>query len=423
MNRYYPHIGFYLLAFMTVLILACEDDDEPVTYLKPVIMEVSPGEGLQGDQVRLSGQDLGQVVGVRFGSIEVTGFQQADDEITLTVPNGLEEGETTITVYYAGAVSNNLGPSASIPFKVLYEPVLTEVSPAQAKPTYGITLSGNYLKAAFSLKFDSIVTPFDATQTSITAIVPDMAPGMIEISVGTPGGVTSVPFEVLPKTPEIHRFEPEAGGRPGEQVTIYGAFFIDVVSVHIGSTEVGEYEVVSESELVITIPEGVSRNKVTIQTAIGEVTSENDLNVVEIPYVLFGESLHADMQNWGWGGTDDFNNTEVAREGSVSYARTYTEAWSGIQLHHGSLNLSPYSAIEISVYGGPGTTGKVINLNINWGAAFEITLTEGEWTDYTVPLADLGNPALLSELIVQENGSTNPQVPFTVYLDNIKFIE
>lgn len=423
MNTYQIQILIPIVAIMALLFVGCDEDDTPASYLKPTVMEVSPGEGLRGDQVTLSGEDLGQAAGVKFGAIEVSDFQKSDDEITLTVPDGLEEGETTITVYYPGAVANNLGPSASIPFKVLYEPELSDVNPTQAKPTYDITISGNYLKSAFSLKFDSIVTPFVASQINITATVPDMPPGLIDIIVGTPGGEASIPFEVLPKTPEIYGFDPAAGGRPGELVTISGKFFIDVQSVHIGTTAVTDYVVVSESEIQITIPQGVSKDKVTVQTTIGEVTSEDDLNVVEIPFVLFAEGLHGDMENWGWGGTDDFNSTQVAKEGTMSYERTYTEAWSGIQLHHGSLNLSPYSAIEFSVFGGPGTTGKILNLNVNWGAASAVTLTEGQWTDYAVSLADLGNPEILNELIFQENGETNPQVPFTVYLDNIKFIE
>lgn len=423
MNTYQIKILTPFVAMMALLFIGCDEDDTPASYLKPSVMEVSPGEGLRGDQITLIGEDLGQVAGIKFGAIEVSDFQKSGDEITLTVPDGLEEGETTITVYYPGAVANNLGPSASVPFKVLYEPELSDVNPTQAKPTYDITISGNYLKSAFSLKFDSIVTPFEASQISITTTVPDMAPGMIDIIVGTPGGEASIPFEVLPKTPEIYGFDPAAGGRPGEVVTISGKFFIDVQSVQIGTTEVADYVVVSESEIQVTIPEGVSRDKVTVQTAIGAVTSEDDLNIVEIPFVLFAEGLHGDMENWGWGGTDDFNNTQVAKEGTMSYERTYTEAWSGIQLHHGSLNLSPYSAIEVSVYGGPGTTGKVLNMNVNWGTAFQVTLTEGEWTDYTVALADLGSPEILNELIFQENGETNPQVPFTVYFDNVKFIE
>ena len=423
MSTYKTHIFILFVSFLTLWIVGCEEEETPASYQKPLVMDVSPGEGLRGDQVTLTGENLDEVAGVKFGAIDVPDFEKSGNEITLTIPDGLEEGETTITVYYPGAVASNLGPAASIPFKVLYEPVLSDVNPLQAKPTFDIILSGNYLRSAFSLKFDTIVTPFDASQTNISATVPDMAPGMIDITVGTPGGEASIPFEVLPKTPEIYGFDPAAGGRPGEMVTISGNFFIDVQSIRIGTTEVTDYEVMSESQIAITIPPGASRNKVTVQTAIGEVTSEDDLNVVEIPFVLFAEGLHNDMQNWGWGGTDDFGSTQVAKEGTLSYERTYTEAWSGIQLHHGSLNLSPYSAIEFSVYGGPGTTGKVLNLNVNWGAASAVTLTEGEWTDYTVSLADLGNPEILNELIFQENGETNPQVPFTVYLDNVKFVE
>jgi len=408
---------------VTLLLVSCEDDDKK-SFAKPDVIEITPGEALIGETITLKGDRLDDVSRIKFGAVDATEFTTSSNEITVTVPDGLEEGKTKVTVFYQAASENNLGASDFAEFNVLYGPLLTDVNPASAKPGFQVVIAGNFLKRTTQVKFGDTEVSFVADQTSITATVPsDAIVGDSEVSVTTPGGTTTIPFTIAERTPEVHAFSPADGGRTGDEITVTGIFFMNVQSVKIGSKEVDDFEVVNATELKFEIPEGASTNKVTVTTPLGSGESEESLTVIEIPFVLFDEGLHAQMQNWGWGGNDDFGSSVVAKTGTKSYSRTYTEGWSGVQLHHGTLNLSVYSAVKFSVYGGPGTTGKILNMNINWGASTPVTLTAGQWTDYTIPLSTLGSPGVLDNLIFQEKGDAGVTPPFTVYIDNIVFIE
>jgi hypothetical protein len=45
-----------------------------------------------------------------------------------------------------------------------------------------------------------------------------------------------------------------------------------------------------------------------------------------------------------------------------------------------------------------------------------LVITEGQWTDYTVPLSQLGGPATLTEFWLKEFSNNAPE---TIYIDNI----
>jgi hypothetical protein len=101
---------------------------------------------------------------------------------------------------------------------------------------------------------------------------------------------------------------------------------------------------------------------------------------------------------------------------------TFNKNWSRVQLHHSSLQLKHYKAVKFSVCGGPGTTGKVVNFTLNWGTTVPITLTAGAWTEFTVQLAQVGNPASLDNFIFQDNGNSDPRSPYSMQIDNIMFV-
>ncbi|MBD0288789.1 MAG: hypothetical protein ICV79_25700, partial [Flavisolibacter sp.] len=44
----------------------------------------------------------------------------------------------------------------------------------------------------------------------------------------------------------------------------------------------------------------------------------------------------------------------------------------------------------------------------------QVTITGGEWTTYSLPLADIGNPATLSEVVLQAAGWSG-----TLHIDHV----
>ncbi len=114
--------------------------------------------------------------------------------------------------------------------------------------------------------------------------------------------------------------------------------------------------------------------------------------------------------------------TNVYRSLIQSASVTFNKNWSRVQLHHSSLQLKHFKAVKFSVCGGPGTTGKVVNFTLNWGTPVPIRLTAGTWTEFTVPLSEVGNPARLDNFIFQDNGNRDPKLPYTMQIDNIEFV-
>ena len=74
---------------------------------------------------------------------------------------------------------------------------------------------------------------------------------------------------------------------------------------------------------------------------------------------------------------------------------------------------APYTSFKISIYGGPGSGGKNINIGINGADKFTINLVEGTWTDYAIPLPTLTSGPIQEIWIKEYNGSGG----FTIYVD------
>jgi len=101
--------------------------------------------------------------------------------------------------------------------------------------------------------------------------------------------------------------------------------------------------------------------------------------------------------------------------GTKSVRIDYVGGWgSPFQLGGANINTSAYTMFKISVYAPAGTGGKKINIGINGGDKYTITLDEGKWTDYAIPLSTLLGGANLSEIWVKEYNGTGG---FTIYID------
>lgn len=114
----------------------------------------------------------------------------------------------------------------------------------------------------------------------------------------------------------------------------------------------------------------------------------------------------------GWGGSWTWGESLVASfDGSGN---------SGLQI--GSPDpipdVSVYNNFHFSAYGedGSGTTTLEVSLCDCDGAAVEVDVVGGEWTDFTIPVADFTDTSLAA-IRIQNRGTT----PVEVYFDNIGF--
>ncbi len=145
---------------------------------------------------------------------------------------------------------------------------------------------------------------------------------------------------------------------------------------------------------------------------------------VQTDRTVYDDALAAGWQNWSWNSTIDFANSNPAL-GTNAIAVTYNGGWAGLSLRYDSpLNGADYSAITFWAHGG--STGQrtvhfFIHQTDTGGETlrYPLTIPAGTWTQFTVPLGDLGNPATIRRLNWQE-GTGGPQLTF--YLDDIRLV-
>ncbi|MBX2963351.1 MAG: IPT/TIG domain-containing protein [Cyclobacteriaceae bacterium] len=126
----------------------------------------------------------------------------------------------------------------------------------------------------------------------------------------------------------------------------------------------------------------------------------------------------------GWGGTTTVpDSDENQRGGEVSIKATFAGGWGGAA-QFGSWGKTPLSTagmqyLSFSIFGGTGTDGRNIQLSIKPttdGATsnVQVTIRAGKWTDYAIPLSELGNPSSIGELFFQDTDWSG-----TVFIDHI----
>jgi hypothetical protein len=136
---------------------------------------------------------------------------------------------------------------------------------------------------------------------------------------------------------------------------------------------------------------------------------------------IYADVLAVGWEDWSWETNRNFNNADPVHSGSASIAVTYTASWGGLLLHtESAVPTSDYMAIRFWVHGGS-TGGQSVNFHVNDGTEYySFTVQANTWLRVTVPLAVLGNPASLSDLVWQD-GSNGSQPTF--YIDDISLVE
>jgi hypothetical protein len=126
----------------------------------------------------------------------------------------------------------------------------------------------------------------------------------------------------------------------------------------------------------------------------------------------------------GWGGTTTVNNSiEQQRAGEMSIKATYVGGWGGAA-QFGSwgnteLSTAGTTHFAFSIYGGAGTGGKNIQVNIKPtpsgnAVSKQVPIVAGKWTDIEIPLSDFGSPASIGEIQFQDTDWTG-----SIFIDHV----
>jgi hypothetical protein len=226
--------------------------------------------------------------------------------------------------------------------------------------------------------------------------------------------------------PVISGFSPNPVAR-GSNLTITGSNLDLVMGVLFkGVTDtIKTFVSQSPTQLVVTVPQSTNHGAITLlPNSLVPVVSTSILTLVgDLPtlpplaYPFYDDQLENNCQNWGWGTTAvDFSNTENVRDGTDAIKITYAGSWGAVKLANLSVASAAYSTLEFSIYGTAGTGGNTINIAVNGGANYQITVTEGQWTDFKLPLTDFGSlvPATITDVMFQETGWAG-----VIYMDRV----
>lgn len=231
-----------------------------------------------------------------------------------------------------------------------------------------------------------------------------------ELKVVTPNGTATFHFVVAPPAPELRSFQP-VNAADGEQITIYGTFFLNP-KVTVGGVEA---EVVSNTltTIVAILPPGSQHKYVQVETISGKSEWGTAIGTA-----IYDDAFYAPWNIEPWNNHVYITDLAQAYQGTT-FIKKEINGWDNIQGNWAwDENISQYTGIRIAVRSdNPGKLVFIFNGQF-WGDASHSFETGTEWTEYRFTWAELGGmPAALQNISFQEfTGAKN-----NYYFDNIGY--
>ncbi|MGQ3088438.1 IPT/TIG domain-containing protein [Flavobacterium sp.] len=230
-----------------------------------------------------------------------------------------------------------------------------------------------------------------------------------ELKVVTADGTAVYHFVVAPPAPFVRSFQP-VNAADGEQITIYGSFFLDP-TVTVGGVEA---EIVSNTltEIVAILPAGSQLKTVTVTTISGGSEWGTAVGTA-----IYDDAFYAPWDIEPWNNHTYETDAAKAYQG-VKFIKKTINGWDNIQGNWAwNDQLSQYTGIHFWIRSDDaGKLIPIINGN-GWGDASKAVITGTEWTEYRYTWAELGNPAALQNITFQEfTGAAH-----NYYFDNFGF--
>ena len=381
-----------------------------------------------GENVTITGNYLNWVDRITFNKDKLvqTFVSKTMTQLVVKVPDDAQTGP--LIVHYGGTDSADVQTKDTLKVTL---PLATSFSPNPVKHQTNVTINGTNLDLVKKIYFTNVstaVTTFVSQSATQLVVKVPAATKKGKVTLEAASGVqtiSSVDLDVV--LPSIATMTPNPID-PGTDLTITGTNLDLVTSITFeNKPAVTTFVSQSATQIVVTTPMGILRGKVTLGVLNSTVTVQST-DVLEIngsvppptiAFPIYNDAVTANWNGWiggGWGGSKDLNNASPVREGSKSVKIDYVGGWgSPLQLGGANINLSSYTTFKISVYGAPGSGGKTVSIAFNQvNNKYNITIVEGVWTDYAIPISTLTSGSTLSEIWVQEfTGSGG----YSIYVD------
>jgi hypothetical protein len=309
-------------------------------------------------------------------------------------------------------------------------PVAATLAPSSIRHTENLTIDGTDLDLVTEIEFsgDASVLKADFVSQSETQIVVTVpattTSGVLTLTV--PSGLEVVTEdEIIIILPKVTAFSPSNTDNhvPGANLTLTGTDLdlVGKLTFPGVSTPITSFISQSSTQIQVVIPASAHGGTVVMTTIHDYVVP------IEVPFgdqltlatVIYDDAVHAPLgAGGGWGGvTTDAASTENPRVGTKSVKVTFGGSWGGGGQFGNwsgqSVSTAGLSFYAFSIYGGPGTAGKSINVNVA-GVQVGVAIEEGAWKDVQLPLSSFSSPAGISEIWFQDMGWSG-----TVFIDQI----
>jgi hypothetical protein len=212
--------------------------DFTVDVQAPVITSITPGSGMEGTVVEITGSNFSAGTKVYFGAIEATEITVVSStKITVKVPSGVVTANIKI-------VSN--GKEAVSPEKFYTQPKIISFAPEKAKQGEIITITGSNFSEIVAeniVRFGNVVLPVtDITEATSTTLKVKAPAGVFnnKISVEVKGmnAESTQSFMILPTAAG---YTPTSGSS-GTLVTLTGSNMAPDAEIYIGNVKVTSFE-------------------------------------------------------------------------------------------------------------------------------------------------------------------------------------
>jgi hypothetical protein len=309
-------------------------------------------------------------------------------------------------------------------------PAATSLNPSSIRHTENLTIVGTDLDLVTEIEFSGGASVMKAdfvsqSETEIVVSVPATTTNGKLILTAPSGLEVETEDELSIILPNVTAFSPASTDDhdPGVTLTMTGTDLdlVGKLAFPNVADPVTSFVSQSSSEIQVVIPDGAQGGTVVITTIHGYTVP------ITVPFgdqlilatIIFDDAVHAPLgAGGGWGGVaTDPANTENPRVGTVAIKVTFGGTWGGGGQFGNwsgqSVSTAGASFYAFSIYGGAGTDGNAINVNVA-GTQVQVTVEEGEWKDVQIPLSDFNSPASISEIWFQDRGWSG-----TVYIDHI----
>jgi hypothetical protein len=312
-----------------------------------------------------------------------------------------------VLVLFSACTDKITGPTVSNEFSI------TQILPKNIVTGATVAITGTNLQDVTDVIFPGGIpaTSFQLVGLNqISAIAPaGMTDGFIILK--TKDKEVKAIMGVKAVTPSYTKLFPDTA-KIGKVITIIGNNLLDIQKIIFpNNVMVGDlsFNRKSDTEIQVAIPDGTTvgigmLKMITLSGAsidLGNVVVQSAAYVpVTLGYVFYEDAVAAGWNEWGWGRTADYSNKEHVLSGTSSMKAEYTSQWSGIAFQSGNLATGPYTELRFSVYGGPGTDGKIVFAKFNWNdPSVNCTIQEGKWTHFAIPLTSLAQGNITSFML------------------------